>query len=112
MSDYFATMGIPIVAGRGFAPTDTASLERVAIVNETLAKRLWQGRNPIGQRLRPNLASMGTGATPGTRLIGVARDVKEGGVDRATGTELYLFIEQPAPPIDETNVWVVTRRRR
>ena len=32
------------------------------------------------------------------------KDVKEGGVDRATGTELYLFIDQPAPPVDETRI--------
>ena len=68
MSDYFETMGIAIVAGRGFEPADATSLERVAIVNETLATRLWKGRDPIGQRLRPNLAaSMGTATTPGTR---------------------------------------------
>jgi predicted permease len=103
MSDYFETMGIPIVAGRGFDRTDIPSLERVAVVNETLANRLWKGQNPIGQRLRPNLsASMGTMANPWHTVIGVAKDVKEGGVDRQTGTELYMFTEQPAPPIDGT----------
>ena len=108
MSDYFETMGIAIVAGRGFEPADTGSLERVAIVNETLATRLWKGRDPIGQRLRPNLAaSMGTANNPWHRVIGVARDVKEGGVDRPTGMELYLFAEQPAPPLDGTDrPWV------
>ena len=108
MSDYFETMGIPIVAGRGFDRTDIASLDRVAIVNETLANRLWKGRNPIGQRLRPNLsASMGTSANPWHTVIGVAKDVKEGGVDRETGTELYMFTEQPAPPVDGTEgPWV------
>jgi predicted permease len=108
MSDYFETMGIAIVAGRGFDSTDAMSLERVAIVNETLANRLWKRRDPIGQRVRPNLAaSMGTSNNPWHRVIGVARDVKEGGVDRATGTELYLFAEQPAPPVDGTErPWV------
>jgi putative ABC transport system permease protein len=97
-------MGIPIVAGRSFEPTDRESLERVVIVNETLANKLWKGRNPIGQRLRPNLsAALGTMARPWHTVIGVARDVKEGGVDRAAGTELYLFIEQPAPANDGTD---------
>ena len=41
-------MGVAIVAGRGFEPADAASLERVVIVNETLATRLWKGRDPIG----------------------------------------------------------------
>jgi putative ABC transport system permease protein len=108
MSDYFETMGIPIVDGRDFEQTDMASLDRVAIVNETLANRLWKGRNPIGKRLRPNLsASMGTSNNPWHTVIGVVKDVKEGGVDRQTGTELYLFTEQPAPPLDGTQrPWV------
>jgi predicted permease len=100
MSDYFETMGIPIVAGRRFEPADAASLDRVVIVSEALAYRLWKGRNPIGQRLRPNLAaSMGTANNPWHTVIGVAKDVKEGGVDQHTGTELYLFSEQPAPSL-------------
>ena len=104
MSDYFETMGIPIVAGRGFQRTDTASLDRVVVVNETLANRLWKDRNPIGQRLRPNLsASMGTSNNPWHTVIGVAKDVKEGGVDRDAGTELYLFTEQPTPAIEGTD---------
>jgi predicted permease len=108
MSDYFETMGIAIVAGRGFEPADMTSLDRVAIVNETLATRLWNGRDPIGQRIRPNLAaSMGTASNPWHRVIGVARDVKEAGVDRPSGTELYLFAEQPAPSLEgNRHPWV------
>jgi putative ABC transport system permease protein len=109
MSDYFMTMGIPIVAGRGFDATDTASGGRVVIVNETLANRLWKGRDPIGQRVRPNLgASIGTSFNPWHTVIGVAKDVKEAGVDRAAGAELYLFVDQPGPPIDGTERWVAT----
>jgi putative ABC transport system permease protein len=110
MSDYFRTMRIPIVAGRGFDAIDTASEGRVAIVNETLAGRLWKGRDPIGQRLRPNLsASIGTSANPWHTVIGVAKDVKSAGVDRDAGGEVYLFVDQPAPPLDGTErPWVVT----
>ena len=109
MSDYFQTMGIPIVAGRRFDATDTTSGGRVVIVNETLARRLWNGRDPIGQRLRPNLgSSIGTSENPWHTVIGVAKDVKEAGVDRAAGAELYLFIDQPGPPIDGTQRWVAT----
>ena len=53
MSNYFETMGIPIVQGRGFEPADAASEGRVAVVNEKLVNRFWKGLNPIGQRLRP-----------------------------------------------------------
>jgi predicted permease len=114
MSDYFETMNIPIVAGRAFEATDAAHEgvpeERVVIVNETLARRLWPGRDPLRQRLRPNLsASIGTGNNPWHTVIGVAKDVKEGGVAREAGAELYLFIDQPGPPIDGTErPWVPT----
>jgi putative ABC transport system permease protein len=82
----------------------------VAVVSATLADKLWKGRDPIGRRLRPNLsASMGTSVNPWHTVIGVAADVREGGVDREPGTELYLFIEQPAPPLDGTTTpWRLT----
>jgi putative ABC transport system permease protein len=110
MSHYFETMNIPIVAGRAFAASDAATEGRVAIVSETLARRLWPGRDPLGQRVRPNMgASLGTSVNPWHTVIGVAKDVKEGGVARETGAELYLFIDQPGPPIDGTErPWVAT----
>jgi hypothetical protein len=114
MADYFATMGIPIVAGRDFDRADITSPERVTIVNETLANKLWKGRNPIGQRVRPNLSgSMGSSSNPWHTVIGVARDVKEAGVDRAAGFELYMFTEQPGPSVEGRNAlgWRRLRRR-
>ena len=95
MSDYFGTMGVPIVAGRSFEPADAMSSGRVVIVNETLANRIWKGRNPIGQRMRPNLsAAIGVGDSSWHTVIGVAKDVKQGGVEKATGTELYVSLDQ------------------
>ena len=72
MSDYFGTMGIAIVQGRGFQPAD-ASPALVAVVNETFAKTFWKGQNPIGQRVR-------SGGDRGTWLtvVGVAKDVGAG----------------------------------
>jgi predicted permease len=94
MSDYFGTMGIPIVAGRGFERTDNASQGKVAIVNETLAKRIWKGRNPIGQRVRPPGGSFGASDDAWHRVIGVAKDVRQRGVERPAGTELYVSLDQ------------------
>jgi predicted permease len=101
MGDYFETMDLPIIAGRSFNRSDAGSPGRVVIVNETLAKRIWKGRNPIGQRLRPNLgAAIGFGDDPWHTVIGVAKDVKQGGVEKETGTELYVSLDQlaMAPP--------------
>jgi predicted permease len=92
MTDYFETMGIPIVQGRSFERADAASGGRVAIVNETLVNTFWRGKNPIGQRLRPCCGDQ----VPWSTVIGVAKDVKQGGIDQKTGTEFYQFIDQVA----------------
>jgi putative ABC transport system permease protein len=69
-SDIFETTGIPILRGRGVDANDASS--RVAVVNETLANRYWNGRDPIGQQLRPG------GTMPWLTVVGVAKDVKQG----------------------------------
>jgi putative ABC transport system permease protein len=91
MSDYFETMGIPIVQGRAFEHADASSTGMVAVVNQTLVNTFWKGLNPIGQRLRPCCGD----PIPWYTVVGVAKDVKQGGVDQKTGTEFYLFAEQP-----------------
>jgi predicted permease len=90
MSDYFETMGIPIVQGRSFERADAASSGRVAVVNETMVNTFWKGKNPIGQRLRPCCGDQ----IPWFTVVGVAKDVKQGGIDQKTGTEFYQFIDQ------------------
>jgi predicted permease len=50
--EYFETMGIPVIQGRSLAREDTASSQRVALVNETFVRRYLRGGNPIGQTLR------------------------------------------------------------
>jgi putative ABC transport system permease protein len=98
MTNYFETMGIPIVQGRAFQASDAAS-GPVVIVNETLVNTFWKDQNPIGQTLKPGLARFAD--VPDFRVIGVAKDVKQGGVDKKTGTEIYLLVDQvavaPAP---------------
>ena len=92
MSGYFETMGIPVVQGRSFQPIDAASSGLVTVVNETLVKTFWKNLNPIGQRLRPCCGDQ----NPWFTVIGVAKDVKQGGVDQKTGTEVYFFVDQMA----------------
>ncbi len=82
---YFETLGIPIVEGRGFVATDAVGAP-VAVINETMARTFWAGRPAVGGRVQP---SFGTD-TPYFTVIGVAKDVKQGGVDQKTGTELYF----------------------
>jgi hypothetical protein len=98
MSGYFETMGIPILQGRGFQPSDAASEGGVAVVNETLSDTYWKGRNPVGQRLRP------AATRPWFTVIGVAKDVKQRGVDQPVGAEAYLLVDQLAT--DSPTTWV------
>jgi len=49
---YFSTLAIPLISGREFALNDNETAPLVAVVNEAMAEKYWQGRNPIGQRLQ------------------------------------------------------------
>jgi predicted permease len=79
--DYFKTMGIQMRSGRGFAATDDKAAPRVAIINETIARRFFPNENPIGHRL------FGKG---GPTIIGVAGDTRNSGLDRRVSYEVYL----------------------
>ncbi|MBI1353963.1 MAG: FtsX-like permease family protein [Acidobacteria bacterium] len=100
MGDYFGTLGVPIVAGRGFERNDGASQAKSVVVNETLAKRLWKDENPLGRRLRPPGWSFGGSEDVWHTVVGVAKDVPQRGVERSAGTEVYLSLDQHgvAPP--------------
>ncbi len=49
--DYFKTIGVRIIQGRGFSVADRAGTEKVVIVNEALAHDFWPGENPVGKCL-------------------------------------------------------------
>jgi putative ABC transport system permease protein len=86
---YSETMGIPVVKGRTFDEKDTAGAP-VVLVNEALARRFFTDRDPIGQRIKPSLGNQ----TPWFTIVGVLKDVKQGGVAEVAGTELYLLADQ------------------
>jgi putative ABC transport system permease protein len=72
--NYFDVVGIPIILGRGFEEQDTATSERVAVVSQHLAQRLWPGQSAIGQYL--GMSEPGSGRTPHwERVVGVAADI-------------------------------------
>ncbi|MCL4845718.1 MAG: ABC transporter permease [Acidobacteria bacterium] len=101
---YFETMGIPIVSGRSFTRADIAS-GPVVVINETMARTFYGEQDPVGRRVRPCCGD----TFPWFTIVGVAKDVKQGGVDQKTGTELYFMAEQAAAagfPIRTMNVAV------
>jgi predicted permease len=68
---FFATMGIPLVAGREFSDSDAAGAPRVAIVNETMAKYYYGDTNPIGRRI-----GFGRDKATDIEIVGVVSDVR------------------------------------
>jgi predicted permease len=86
---YFDAMRIPIVRGRAFEAADGTGAP-VAIVNEAFVRAFWNGLDPIGRRVRPRFGDQ----TPWVTVVGVARDVKQAGIDHPTGTELYVLLDQ------------------
>ena len=90
---YFETMGIPLVQGRGFTTHDDGDAPPVVIVNRTMARRFWPGRNPVGQRI----AFPAAGGPPAwNEVIGVAGDVSHDGIGAAPIAELYMpYLQSP-----------------
>jgi putative ABC transport system permease protein len=86
---YLETMGVAVVQGRGFERSDITGAP-VALVNETLARTFFNDRDPVGQRVNPQFSNTPIWFT----IVGVVRDVKQGGMGNKTGTELYFLSEQ------------------
>jgi predicted permease len=103
---YIETMGIPVVEGRSFQPSDEGG-DLVVLVNETMAATFWPGTSPLGRRVKPGFGP----DLPWLTVVGVVKDVKQGGVDKKTGTELYFHTEQigRASPFADRNMNVVLR---
>jgi predicted permease len=82
-ADYFRTLGIPLLAGRGLTPGDRAGTAPVAVVNESGARRFWPGENPIGQRVWFG-STTGPFANPSraVEIVGVVGDVKYESADQ------------------------------
>jgi predicted permease len=87
---YFTTLRVPILRGRAFGEADREGAAPVAVVNETLARRLWPERDALGQRLR-----LGSGASgESLEVVGVARDGKYRRLWEEPRPHLYLAAAQ------------------
>jgi predicted permease len=87
---YFDTLRVPLVAGRAFLSADTATSRPVAVVNETLAHRLWPDRSPVGERLWHGAAQR--------EVVGVVRDTKVRSLGEDPQPQIYLSLAQAFRP--------------
>lgn len=83
----FETMRTPLIAGRDFTELDDAARPLVAIVNESLAKRLWPDQDPL-------LGTLLVGSRRVCQVVGVVADVRHVNVEETPGGEFYLSILQ------------------
>lgn len=86
---FFATMAVPIVAGRGFNQSDTADAPRVAVVNELLARHYWPNQSAIGKRLR-----LDNKKGQEIEIVGVAKIAKYYWLGEGPTEYLYLPLAQ------------------
>ncbi len=84
--DYFATMGVPLRAGRIFDDHDDANAATVVVINETMARMYWPGEPAVGKRIK--LANF-TDQQPWIAVIGVVGDIRHFGLDAAPRPEVY-----------------------
>jgi predicted permease len=84
---YVKAMGIALRKGRDFTQRDTPASAQVIIVNETLARRLWPGQDPIGQIIQGDCGS-------DRQVVGVVGDVRHIALEQASGSEMYIPIRQ------------------
>lgn len=88
---YFQTLGIRLLAGRDFRPSDVLAASKVCIINETFARKYFKTVNAVGHRL-------GMGIDPGTKtditVVGVVRDTKYESMREEVPTEVYRPFHQ------------------
>jgi putative ABC transport system permease protein len=100
--DYFETFGIPLVAGRSFAASDTAQAPLVAIVNQTFVRRFIPDGAAVNRRLTLGIDTTAGLSNQAWTIVGVAGDVKTGSLaDRDLATpEIYVpHTQSPMPAL-------------
>jgi putative ABC transport system permease protein len=91
---YFDVLRIPLIRGRLFTARDAGQAPPVAIINETLARRLWPGGDPMRDRVL-----LGRGAGPDyldvpRQVIGIVGDVRNSGLDARLPPVVYIPLAQ------------------
>jgi predicted permease len=101
--DYFKTLGIQMITGRDFAPTDVTGRVQVVIINDAMARRFWPNQNPIGKRIaRPNNQPIWL------EVVGVANDVQFPGSLSEPYTRLEAFRPLGQAAVPNVNVTLRT----
>jgi putative ABC transport system permease protein len=98
---YFRTIGASLVDGRFLNSGDGKGAPPAVVINLTMARALWPHESALGHRVRTDYPN-GLWRT----IVGVVADVKNGGLDKPTGTELYIPYQQTSTRPEVTNNFV------
>jgi putative ABC transport system permease protein len=91
--EYFSTMGIPIITGRGFTERDDESAPGVLVINRAIATKFWPNESPIGKRIK-----IGYNGTGMREVVGVVENVKQRQLADAATPQIYApFSQTPWP---------------
>jgi len=93
---YFRTVEVPLVVGRGFEASDTASAPPVVVINQSMARQFWPNQDPVGKRLSPDPAMFGKTTW---EIVGVVGDIKHFGVAEPTHSTIYRPFTQEKFPL-------------
>jgi predicted permease len=91
--EFFKTLEIPVLLGRGFTEHDAATPQATVMINETAAKKFFAGENPIGQRIGSNAEEAEAGTT---EIIGVIKDTKYNSLREPAPATLYRIHQRNA----------------
>jgi predicted permease len=94
---YVRALGLRLVKGRDLTPLDTSTSEPVILINETMARTLWPGQEPIGQVMSQD---------GGRRVVGVVADVRHRVLEEASGAEMFIPLRQTG---DYSAVYLIVR---
>jgi predicted permease len=90
--NFFATLGIPIVAGRGFGPQDTATSPKVAVINQSLARKRFPHENPIGKRFTSDEKAKDRW----TQIVGICADTRYNTLREAPPAQFMVpYLQNP-----------------
>ena len=113
---YFDAFRVPILRGRNFTEQDNGSAPGVVIINEAMAKKYWPNSNPLQDRLLvgPNMGA--DFAEPARQIIGVAANVRDGGLDQDPYPTMYIPVAQMPDKVTALNsriapLWWIVRTR-
>ncbi len=108
---FFETMKMRIVKGRGLLPSDSEQAPPVVVVNEAFARKFFPDVDPIGQKVE--VTRVREGEPIHQTVVGVVADMKQAGIERPSGTEVYLPMWQVTmlsrPPDSLTSMWIAVR---